>query len=65
MKLTNASSTLTVMRDYKSVIIFDGFGNFLNTGYSSSELAVRAYNRVSDIVANNDDATFDDAVTVL
>lgn len=65
MKLTNTSSTLTVMRDYKNVIIFDGFGNFLNTGYSSSELAVRAYNRVSDIVANDDDATFNDAVTVL
>ena len=65
MKITNASSTLTVMRDYKNVIIFDGFGNFLNTGYSSSELAVRAYNRVSDIVANNDDATFIDAVMAL
>lgn len=65
MKITNASSTLTVMRDYKNVIVFDGFGNFLNTGYSSSELAVRAYNRVSDIVANNDDATFNDAVIVL
>ena len=65
MKLTNATSTLTVMRDYKNVIIFDGFGNFLNTGYSSSELAVRAYNRVSDIVANNDDATFIDAVMAL
>ena len=65
MKITNASSTLTVMRDYKNVIVFDGFGNFLNTSYSSSELAVRAYNRASDIVANNDDATFNDAVIVL
>ena len=65
MKHTNVKSTLTVMRDYKNVIIFDGFGNLLNTGYSSSELAVRAYNRVSDIVANDDDATFNDAVTVL
>ena len=65
MKITNASSTLTVMRDYKNVIIFDGFGSFLNTGYYSSELAVRAYNRVSDIVSNNDDATFIDAVMAL
>lgn len=65
MKHTNVKSTLTVMRDYKNVIIFDGFGNFLNTGYSSSELAVRAYNRVLDIVANNDDATFIDAVMAL
>lgn len=65
MKHTNVKSTLTVMRDYKSVIIFDGFGNFLSTGYSSSELAVRAYNRVFAIVANNDDATFIDAVMAL
>lgn len=65
MKHTNVKSTLTVMRDYKNVIIFDGFGNFLNTGYSSSELAVRAYNRVFAIVANNDDATFIDAVMAL
>lgn len=65
MKHTNVKSTLTVMRDYKNVIIFDGFGNFLNTGYSSSELAVRAYNRVFDIVANNDDATFIDAIMAL
>lgn len=65
MKHTNVKSTLTVMRDYKNVIIFDGFGNFLNTGHSSSELAVRAYNRVFDIVANNDDATFSDAVMAL